>query len=191
MESESARQSGMATDPPAQQSEEAVTHDLAEQPEEPGGAVTHESESSSDEEEFADAVEVLVGDDASATTDQQQARAEADCGVDEKPKQPAKHRGPTFRTAAQAVAAGARLRQQGQNRRARLRVMPNPPLRRTADVQGAAFILYSFTVQQWQRGASASNAWRDVHQLNVRYSSARCGDPSGPCAGLPSLPALC
>lgn len=83
-------------------------------------------------------------------------------------------RGPTFRTAAQAVAAGVRLRQ-GGNRRARLRVMPNPPLRRTADVHGTVFILYSFTVQQWQRGASTARAWRDVQELNVRYSSARCG----------------
>lgn len=57
------------------------------------------------------------------------------------------------------------------------------------------FILYSFTVQQWQRGASASNAWRDVHQLNVRYSSARLVDaqlrkmlPAGVLESFPEFP---
>lgn len=140
----------------------------AEQPAATQPGVSASAESSSDEEEFADALEVQPDDDAG--TSRQSCAQIGSCPSEE----PKAHRGPTFRTAAQAVAAGARLRQQGRNRRARLRVMPNPPLRRTADVQGAAFILYSFSVQQWQRGASVSQAWREVHQLNVRYSSARC-----------------
>ena len=147
-----------------------------------GGAAV-EAETSSSDDEFADALEVLVGDNPSPT-DQERPLPPAD-----DTEQVTKHRGPTFRTAAQAVAAGARLRQQSQNRRARLRVMPNPPLRRTADVQGAAFILYSFTVQQWQRGVPVSKAWRDVQQLNVRYSSARCdGFPA--CPIVPPAPCL-